>query len=177
MLRERVLQVWRWYLQRFRRYSKKTRGGLEIAPPRGARVKRWIYGGNIMLYRISVAQRGLTGIANIFRSRLSGFDDLLRAGWLNTVAFIANEESSARGARTRVWNGLDQSAGFIIQSSPCGFGLDWIRNSPTQRILDWTGLVMSIGNQNFGYPIKNRNRLGFWYFSWNFLGILSVSKF
>ena len=40
---------------------------------------------------------------------------------------------------SRVWNGLDQSAGFIIQSSPGGFGLDWIRNSPTQRILDWTG--------------------------------------
>ena len=39
----------------------------------------------------------------------------------------------------RVWNGLDQSAGFIIQSSPGGFGLDWIRNSPTRRILDWTG--------------------------------------
>ena len=38
---------------------------------------------------------------------------------------------------TRVWNGLDQSAGFIIQSSPGGFGLDWIKNSPTQRILDW----------------------------------------
>ena len=33
-----------------------------------------------MLYRISVAERGLTGIANIFRSRLSGLDDLLRAG-------------------------------------------------------------------------------------------------
>ena len=41
---------------------------------------RWIYGGNIMLYRISVAERGLTGIANIFRSRLSRLDDLLRAG-------------------------------------------------------------------------------------------------
>ena len=33
-----------------------------------------------MLYRISVAERGLTGIANIFRSRLSRLDDLLRAG-------------------------------------------------------------------------------------------------
>ena len=33
-----------------------------------------------MLYRISVAERGLTGISNIFRSRLSGFDDPLRAG-------------------------------------------------------------------------------------------------
>ena len=41
MLGERVLQVWRWYLHRFRRYRKKTRGGLEIAPPppSGARVK------------------------------------------------------------------------------------------------------------------------------------------
>ena len=35
MLEKRVLQVWRWYLQRFRRYRKKTRGGLEIAPPVG----------------------------------------------------------------------------------------------------------------------------------------------
>ena len=33
-----------------------------------------------MLYRISVAEHGLTGIANIFRSRLSRLDDLLRAG-------------------------------------------------------------------------------------------------
>ena len=33
-----------------------------------------------MLYRISVAERVLTGIANIFRGRLSGLDDLLRAG-------------------------------------------------------------------------------------------------
>ena len=33
MLGERVLQVWRWYLHRFRRYRKKTRWGLEIAPP------------------------------------------------------------------------------------------------------------------------------------------------
>ena len=33
-----------------------------------------------MLYRISVAERSLTGIANIFRSRLSRLDDLLRAG-------------------------------------------------------------------------------------------------
>ena len=41
---------------------------------------------------------------------------------------------------TRVWNGLDQSAGFKIQSSPNGFGLDWIIKSHVQRILDWTGL-------------------------------------
>ena len=35
MLGERVLQVWWWYLHWFRRYRKKTRGGLEIAPPVG----------------------------------------------------------------------------------------------------------------------------------------------
>ena len=33
-----------------------------------------------MLYRISVAERGLTCIASIFRSRLSGLDFLLRTG-------------------------------------------------------------------------------------------------
>ena len=33
-----------------------------------------------MLYRISVTERGLTGIANVFRSRLSRLDDLLGAG-------------------------------------------------------------------------------------------------
>ena len=33
-----------------------------------------------MLYQIFVTERGLTGIANIFRSRLSRLDDLLRAG-------------------------------------------------------------------------------------------------
>ena len=33
-----------------------------------------------MLYRISVTECGLTGIANIFRSRLSRLDDLLGAG-------------------------------------------------------------------------------------------------
>ena len=33
-----------------------------------------------MLYRISVTERGLTGIANIFRSRLSKLDDILGAG-------------------------------------------------------------------------------------------------
>ena len=38
-----------------------------------------------MLYRISVTERGLTGIANIFRSRLSRLDDLLGA---RTVSLI-----------------------------------------------------------------------------------------
>ena len=32
------------------------------------------------MYRISVAERGLTGITNIFRRRLSGLGDLLQAG-------------------------------------------------------------------------------------------------
>ena len=40
-----------------------------------------------MLYRISVAERGLTGIANIFRSRLSRLDDLLGAGTVPLSGF------------------------------------------------------------------------------------------
>ena len=40
-----------------------------------------------MLYRISVAERGLTGIANIFRSRLSRLDDLLGAGTVPLMIF------------------------------------------------------------------------------------------
>ena len=59
-------------------------------------------------------------------------------GKLNTLGYIS-ETVDPRCLRIRVWNGLDQSAGFIIHSSPGGFGLDWIRNSPPQRILDWTG--------------------------------------
>ena len=38
-----------------------------------------------------------------------------------------------------VWSGLDQTVGFIIQSSPGGFPLDWIGNLQTQRILDCIG--------------------------------------
>ena len=48
-----------------------------------------------MLYRISVTERGLTGIANIFRSRLSRLDDLLGAGTvplIRTVLFISLNE-------------------------------------------------------------------------------------
>ena len=41
-----------------------------------------------MLYRISVTERGLTGIANIFRSRLSRLDDLLGAGTVPLSYFI-----------------------------------------------------------------------------------------
>ena len=58
-----------------------------------------------MLYRISVTERGLTGIANIFRSRLSKLDDLLGAGtvplsWSQSrlnldVELVTNEEYSS----------------------------------------------------------------------------------
>ena len=41
-----------------------------------------------MLHRISVAERGLTSIANIFRSRLSGLDDLLQAGTVPLIRRI-----------------------------------------------------------------------------------------
>ena len=47
-----------------------------------------------MLYRISVTERGLTGIANIFRSRLSRLDDLLGAG---TVPLREKSEYSRPG--------------------------------------------------------------------------------
>ena len=48
-----------------------------------------------MLYRISVTERGLTGIANIFRSRLSRLDDLLGAGTvpLNSNFHATNSKS------------------------------------------------------------------------------------
>ena len=39
----------------------------------------------------------------------------------------------------RVWNALDQSNGLLIQSSPAGFGLVWIRKLQILWILDWTG--------------------------------------
>ena len=42
-----------------------------------------------MLYRISVTERGLTGIANIFRSRLSRLDDLLGAGTVPLSQFYS----------------------------------------------------------------------------------------
>ena len=41
-----------------------------------------------MLYRISVTERGLTGIANIFRSRLSRLDDLLGAGTVPLIDIV-----------------------------------------------------------------------------------------
>ena len=41
-----------------------------------------------MLYRISVTERGLTGIANIFRSRLSRLDDLLGAGTVPLIKLL-----------------------------------------------------------------------------------------
>ena len=46
-----------------------------------------------MFYRISVTERGLTGIPNIFRSRLSRLDDLLGAGTvpLNVGIFRQNK--------------------------------------------------------------------------------------
>ena len=43
-----------------------------------------------MLYRISVAERGVTGIANIFRSRLSTLDDLLRAGTVPLMSLLTS---------------------------------------------------------------------------------------
>ena len=46
-----------------------------------------------MLYRIAVAERGLTGIANIFRSRLSRLDDLLRAGTVPLKVLFTKQQT------------------------------------------------------------------------------------
>ena len=64
LLGERVLQVWWWYLHWFRRYRKKTRGGLEIAPPSGARVKNesarfWNAWHNYGLIRVATMWKSL----------------------------------------------------------------------------------------------------------------------
>ena len=50
-----------------------------------------------MLYRISVTERGLTGIANIFRSRLSRLDDLLGAGTVPLNSLDANKSTGPDG--------------------------------------------------------------------------------
>ena len=56
-----------------------------------------------MLYRISVAERGLTGIANIFRSRLSGLDDFLQVG---TVPLSENSSCVESTSRIQMECGL-----------------------------------------------------------------------
>ena len=63
-----------------------------------------------MLYRISVTERGLTGIANIFRSRLSRLDDLLGAG---TVPLTKDGGEKSQIQTTDVNRG--HLVGFILQ--------------------------------------------------------------
>ena len=48
-----------------------------------------------MLYRISVTERGLTGIANIFRSRLSRLDDLLGAGTVPLTQVMKTSDNTS----------------------------------------------------------------------------------
>ena len=50
-----------------------------------------------MLYRISVTERGLTGIANIFRSRLSRLDDLLGAGTVPLKSTRGHDDMLKKG--------------------------------------------------------------------------------
>ena len=51
-----------------------------------------------MFYRISVTERGLTGIANIFRSRLGRLDDLLGAGTV-PLRFVRERSAYPPGQR------------------------------------------------------------------------------
>ena len=71
-----------------------------------------------MLYRISVAERGLTDIANIFRSRLSGLDDLLQAGTVPLIRGARRGSRGGGGARSGAhpWDGgtRAEGAGFFV---------------------------------------------------------------
>ena len=60
-----------------------------------------------MLYRISVTERGLTGIANIFRSRLSKLDDLLGAG---TVPLNRSNRTTLDMKRSKLSAGICREA-------------------------------------------------------------------
>ena len=57
-----------------------------------------------MWYRISVTERGLTGIANIFRSRLSRLDDLLGAGTvpLRSLRYVSTMRPEFSSAMTDI---------------------------------------------------------------------------
>ena len=71
-----------------------------------------------MLYRISVTERGLTGIANIFRSRLSRLDDLLGAG---TVPLSRNRgtDRSTRTIFQSLFSRLFPAAHFSVMLTKC----------------------------------------------------------
>ena len=56
-----------------------------------------------MLYRISVTERGLTGKANIFRSRLSRLDDLLGAGTVPLITLCPSVCPSVRPSVRVSW--------------------------------------------------------------------------
>ena len=82
--------------------------------------KRWIYGGNIMLYRISVTERGLTGIANIFRSRLSRLDDLLGAGTVPLILIrilIFFEKKIIKITNSNLWRNFYKNGGDAFNNS------------------------------------------------------------
>ena len=88
-----------------------------------------------MLYRISVAERGLTGIANIFRSRLSGLDDLLRAG---TVPLTKNyRQKLTRETELFSLTCPGRSTVDLKRQTRTPF---WIRNVPSYSLLLFTKL-------------------------------------
>ena len=97
MLGERVLQVWRWYLQWFRRYRKKTRGGARNSPPpSGARVNDHIaWCGALGCRRIAIIFEG--------EGPVSGREGWHRVGggqthWANAVMVVGNR-AGATGFR------------------------------------------------------------------------------
>ena len=67
-----------------------------------------------MLYRISVAKRGLTGIANIFRSHLSGLDDLLQAGTVPLTIAITPPPTNVVTLKSQLFSTLIESVSHIL---------------------------------------------------------------
>ena len=58
-------------------------------------------------------------------------------GEVTSTAPVPLRKGSINPAQCMEWTGLIRWIHNPVQSS--GFELDWIRNSPTRRILDWTG--------------------------------------
>ena len=101
-----------------------------------------------MLYRISVTERGLTGIANIFRSRLSRLDDLLGAGTVplsrhscqNTAAVARQQTRSmllhcVLGTHNSVTSSCPSAPGNHIVGRRTTLTLDLLRASETFCLL------------------------------------------
>ena len=93
LLGERVLQVWWWYLHWFRRYRKKTRGGLEIAPPPPV--------GRGLMWPGGVTF-GVIG-SSFFWCQIVGWTAMVNLAALRAAVFFANCEKPKGRGITAPW--------------------------------------------------------------------------